>query len=116
MHPDTVATLTQIFSKQLFRNVGNYNSIKCIKVNNWDEALHSCTTIEWRNLTLEARNQISGGLFPQYQHILNQWNDRADEHEDFIAGPLERQFENIDLSPEQKKTLFSRTRWDLHSL
>jgi hypothetical protein len=73
-NPRTIATLDKLDSVEWFVNVGSKDQNHVGYVNSWNEAIKSCSTSDWGNLTLEAANQLRERIGEKSRERLNQWN------------------------------------------
>jgi len=74
MHQRTIATLTELESKNWFVNVGKRDSDHVVFLTGWDEAIKSCMGEPWESLCQEAVNQYRTRLLERDKLRFRDWN------------------------------------------
>src|SRR5258708_39793427 len=75
MHPRTEAALEQLRQAQWFRCVGVHDTQTAEVLSSWDQAIESCSSLEWENLCQEAVNQYCQRLAQRSPARLEKWNE-----------------------------------------
>ncbi|MCS6863484.1 MAG: hypothetical protein RMJ56_00245 [Gemmataceae bacterium] len=117
MHPRTKATLEQLEKADWFVNVGTYIGVedrsKFILLSSWQEAIKSCSSIEWENLLLEASNQYCERLVERSKERFNQWNDIATELKETTIPFVRRKIEAVVREHNLPKVFEDIVQWDI---
>jgi hypothetical protein len=74
MQPQTLSTIQQLSDSVWFSAVGVVDSQTVSFVNNWNEAIENCCSLEWEELCLEAVNQYCDRVAERAPERLEQWN------------------------------------------
>jgi len=64
-----------------------------IVLSSWDEAIAHCESFEWKDLRLEAANQLCERLMERSRERFEKWNDVVHEMKktlSFVRGKIER--------------------------
>ncbi len=114
MHPETIATLSQLDRVQWFVNVGiQEETTTTIILTSWEDALKSCTSPEWEDLCLEAANQYRERLGERSMERFRKWNDIVVELKKFIIpfvhGKIKATVEKYSLP----RRFESAVQWDI---
>lgn len=115
-HPRTTATLDKLYSVKWFVNVGKRDQTRAEYVNSWDEAIKSCSEIEWEDLTLEAANQLAERVREKNLDRFNQWNSIVKVVKPFSDALVRDKSEHISLLNKLPDTFLSCIRWDIFHL
>ncbi len=78
MRPNTIATLEDLRQAHWFSNVGVVDTTAAKVLSSWDEAIASCSSLEWENLCLEAINQYRERLVERSVDRFKMWNTVVD--------------------------------------
>ncbi|SCB49030.1 hypothetical protein GA0061103_0496 [Rhizobium multihospitium] len=115
-HARTIATLDKLDSVEWFVNVGKRDQTYAEYVNSWDEALKSCSEIEWENLTSEAANQLVERVREKSLDRFNQWNSILKVVKPFSDALVTEKSEHISVSNKLPDTFLNCVRWDIFHL
>lgn len=75
MHPRTTATLDRLRSADWFRNVGVQDTDAARILTSWEQAIESCSSLDWENLCQEAVNQYRERIRERDTGRYNSWNE-----------------------------------------
>jgi hypothetical protein len=75
MKESTRLTLAALSEATWFRNVGLRDTDAAEVLSSWDDAIESCSTLEWENLCLEAANQYRDRLVERDPDRFASWNE-----------------------------------------
>ncbi len=71
----TKAVLDRLGNIDWFSNIGVNDTEEADILNNWQDAIDSCASIEWENLCLEAANRLRISIRARSASELQKWND-----------------------------------------
>jgi hypothetical protein len=115
-NPRTIATLDKLDSVEWFVNVGSKDQDHVGYVNSWNEAIKSCSTSDWGNLTLEAANQLRERIGEKSRERLNQWNAILKTVKPFSDALVKDKSEDISISHRLPDAFLRCVRWDIFHL
>ena len=103
MHPRTAATLAQLDEVVWFSRVGQTDTTAAVVPKSRKQAMRSCNSAAWENLTLEAGNRISEQVFACSRERMNLWNTIVDDLKatvvPFVAAKVAAVRTEYDLPP-----------------
>ncbi len=82
-------------------------------VNSWDEAIESCSTLDWENLTLEAANQLRERIREKSKERFNQWNMICEIVKSFSDALVNDKIRGIMESNNIPEIFHRCVRWDI---
>ncbi len=116
----SVATLQELENASWFSRVGNMTGIKypekILMLSSWKEAIDYCSSIEWENLRLEARERFRGMLMRKDKERWRQWNQVVESVKPTVADLVERKTGAVVDQFKLPQVFVSRVRWDVLSL
>jgi hypothetical protein len=113
MHPRTVATLNKLENAAWFSRVGIKDTNVAIVLSSWHEAIEHCSSLEWENLCLEARNQYCERLVQRSPKLWDKWNDIVVEMKRFTEPLIERKIETVVRENNLPRVFRATVRWDI---
>src|SRR2546428_121745 len=113
MNSRTIATLNDLDRNQWFVSVGVPDTKRAIVLSSWDEAIASCSSLEWENLCLEAVNQYCARVIERSKERYARWNATVNELKKVTEPFVHRKIESV-VRKYQLPDLFEQTvRWDV---
>ena len=113
MHPRTKATLEDLRRVDWFRHVGVRDTEAADILSSWQEAIESCSSLEWENLCLEAVNQYCARLVERSPERFREWNDIVDRvkplTEELVQEKTKKAIEENDLP----QVFLDTVGWDI---
>ena len=94
MNGNTVATLHELFTASWFTRVGYADTPSARVLQNWEDAIASCTSRAWEDLRLEAVNRYRERIAERSRERLRLWNQTVDDVE-----PTVRELVHVKTSP-----------------
>jgi hypothetical protein len=113
MHPQTIATVEQLERAKWFTNVGVEDAQETIVLSSWQEAIEHCSSVEWENLCLEARNQYSERLIERSRVRFNQWNDIVASIKVITEPIVRKKVEAVVRDHDLPKVFEDTVQWDI---
>ena len=112
----TIATLDKLDSVDWFVNVGKKDQSQVEYVNSWGDAVHSCSTTDWENLTLEAANQLRERIREKSKERLNQWNSVLKTVKPFSDALVKDKASYVASQNQLPNSFIKCVRWDIFHL
>src|SRR2546423_737472 len=95
MHSRTQAILDELERAEWFRAVGQKDTDAEITLSSWEEAITSCSSVEWEDVLIEAANLIRDTIVRHSKERLNQWNTIAAEVKEVTIPLVARKTERL---------------------
>jgi hypothetical protein len=113
MNEQTIATLAELREARWFSKIGIVDTKVADVLENWEQAMESCSSLTWQNLLLEAANQYRRRLLEKSVERYRLWSNVLE-----ITKPhaLSLVMEKLMEIPELKNLpkIFSHTvEWDM---
>lgn len=113
MNPGTVQKLRELKNYPWFSRAGTSTGRDLDFGLSWDEAIAEASRVEWSNVQLEGKNQLTRNLSHNHRQRFRQWNRIVEE----VKAAQEQIFSGIIIPLAREKALpksFENTvRWDL---
>lgn len=113
MHSRTQAALNQLEQTEWFRNVGRRDTDKAIVLTSWMEAIASCASGDWEDLTLEAANRFAEKVASRSPERFQQWNVVVEEVKAMTAPLVARKIEHVVRDNKLPPVIQSCVNWDI---
>lgn len=114
MHPRTLATLDRLSGARWFSNVGIDDTEGGVVVlSSWEEAVASCTSLEWENLCLEAVNSYCTRLAERAPERFQLWNSIIVEVKRAIAPIVRKKIDPVVEKFGLPKRFENVVSWDI---
>lgn len=79
-----------------------------------ETAIKECSSGDWEDTTLDARNALTAYLFVHHRPDYNSWNQLAMDARDFIQNSVVQRVEKT-FNGEFSQNCLSAVKWDIHS-
>lgn len=115
MHPSTKNTLDKLDTIEWFSKVGQKSDrlSTATILSSWDEAISSCSTIEWENLLLEAANQYCERLAERSRERFNRWNDVVEEMKNYTVDLVKKKIKKTVEENNLPDVFEDTVQWDI---
>jgi hypothetical protein len=113
MRPATIVTLSEIESSNWFVNVGVRDTTAAIVLRSWQEAIEHCSSLDWRDLNLEAANQLRERLLERSPTRFNEWNDVVRGVKPAAQSLAMRKIEEVVRDNGLPKSFENCVEWDM---
>jgi hypothetical protein len=109
----TRETLDRLSQATWFVNVGKPIEGPFVVLKSWDEAVESCSSIEWENLLMEASNQLRERLLERNIERYRQWNEVVDELKQYTVPFVRRKLREVHEVAHLPKDFEDTVQWDI---
>lgn len=116
MHPRTEATLERLKQERWFDRVGLHDTDAATVLSSWDEAIESCSSLDWENLCLEAANQYRDRIAERAPARLEKWNEIVDELKPITQALVREKTKDVITEYGLPKVFVDTVDWDILSL
>jgi hypothetical protein len=113
LHPRTRATLDELERAAWFSAVGQPVSGPCVVLGSWPEAVASCASLEWENLTLEAANAYAVQLARRNRVRWDRWNDVVKDVKPASEALVARKIRSVVDQHSLPKVFADTVSWDI---
>jgi hypothetical protein len=113
MHPRTIATLAEIEGVKWFSNVGRRDSDRVAFLATWQEAVASCASEPWEELTQEAANQYTSRLAERDTERFNKWNEIVKEVKKLTVPLVLLKTEEVVQANKLPRVFVDTVQWDI---
>src|ERR1700733_5759382 len=113
MHLKTIVTLDRLEEAAWFSCVGIKDTDVAIVLSSWQEAIDHCSSIEWENLCLEARNQYCERLVERSMERFRKWNETVDELKPIIIPFVKGKIEAVVRKHHLPKKFEDIVQWEI---
>jgi hypothetical protein len=116
MHPRTTATVQELKEAQWFRCAG-VNDTETVEIlSSWYEAVESCSSPEWEELSLEATNQYCERLAQRSPERFKKWNDIASELRPVVQKLVGEKAARVIEENDLPEIFIDTVNWDILGL
>ncbi len=113
LHTRTTATLEQLGAAHWFRAVGTRDTEAAIVLSSWDEAIESCSSLEWENLLLEAANRYRAQVAKRDPNRFQEWNARVDELKPLTIALVSTKTRAVVEENDLPRAFTDTVQWDI---
>src|ERR1700733_2705297 len=113
MHPRTIATLDRLEKAAWFSCVGIKDTEVAIVLSSWKEAIDHCSSLEWRDLCLEADNQYCERLAKRSIERFREWNEVVIELKKLTIPFVKNKIEAVVREHNLPKIFEGMVQWDI---
>jgi len=113
MHPRTVLTLEKLEQAEWFSKVGVDDAERAIVLSSWTEAIDSCSSVEWENLCLEAKNQYCERIHERAPAEFQRWNNVAAMLKKATIPLVQKKLEAVVNKYSLPKVFEDTVQWDI---
>jgi len=113
MHARTEDTVKDLRQAQWFTRLGIRDTEVADVLSSWDEAIQSCSSIEWENLCLEAANQYCLRLVERSPERWEKWNEIVSEVKPIAEALVREKTKQVIDANNLPKVFLDTVNWDI---